>query len=792
VNCPKTRGFIRANGGIVPSPNGNCSIRVLQRIESHPEKLALWSVHDGIVSFREVGERAAARQKAALELGLQAGDTALVMALPGAELYVTLVALLGLGVGVVFVEPWMPAQHIEHVLKLVNVKAAFFDRFGMFWRLRNASLRSLRAIYLGHQRPDTGNAASLFHAAEIPAHLPATISFTTGTTGVPKGVVRSHAYLWELHEILEKYGGDKELDGPDLAVFPNLALYHLGTGRGSLLVPSNWSISALSHIETLDKSIWPQSLSCGPAFLRHVLDHNKAFASLKSVNVGGAMIECELLERSLKALPRSTVRQIYGGTEVEPVAFVDARISLENTRRKGFMHALNVGNPISELKLRFTEDSVLWVSGVNVCPEYIGNTRESMLNKMRDGENVLWHCMGDRMFLDGDGLWYMGRQGQALDDFIFEQKIYARLGHTRAFLHRDNIGNAIFVADDDAHQVEKVATDLLGEKPVVMTSVLSRDRRHRSRIDRRATWEKGLRMLRWWMYLKERSPLLVLIFLALGPVVSGYLLTLGRGLCAPQSTCPTWGTIFLHGMLAVLASVMFMIAARMMDELKDYEKDKLANPSRPLPRGLVSLAEMSSGIRIVMAVLIALSVAMFFAVSPLAGWLFLASSLYLWLMYKEFYVGQQLAHFPLFYALSHQIVGIPLYLFGVTLFWPEFVNTKLAWLFVAVNVCASLSYEFARKLKADAHPAAKTYRQIYGLSRASLIALLFQAIALVVTFLARTELPAIVVLALFQIPTCAVVLLHSLRDGLHKPSEGLAALSVLASAWAGVLALLKF
>ena len=777
----------------MPAPGGNCTIRALQRIEAHPEKLALWSSRSGIVSFRNMGERASVQQGTAESLGLTAGDVVLVMAMPGPDLYATLLALMGLGIGIVFIEPWMPAKHIERAVDLIRVKAIFADTFGRFWSLRISALKEMRIIPISFNSERLGDASKL-RVVNVQPELPAIISFTTGTTGAPKGVVRTHAYLWDLHEILVKYGDDENFTAPDLTIFPNLALFHLGTGRGSLLVPPNWSPTTLHRIKGLDKNYWPQSLSCGPAFLKHLLDHDFAFQSLRSVNVGGALVECDLFERALKALPRTQVRQIYGGTEVEPISFVDARVSVERSRQKGFTHALNIGHPISELETRFDANGTLWVAGRNVCPEYLGNPEENAEHKRRDESGVLWHCTGDRVIADESGFWYMGRKDQSLEDFLSEQKLYAKIGHTRAFVRRDRLGEALIIADDDARNVDAAAREVMGQKVLVWTSLIYRDRRHKSRIDRQLTWERGLRMLRWWTFIKERSPLPVLIILASGPIVSGFIFTLVSPVCAASlnQLCVRASDKWIVALFAIFASVLFMIEARLMDELKDFEKDKLANPARPLPRGLISPSELATAVKIVMAALFILAVLILVVGNPLSGFLFAGSAAYLWLMYKEFYVGQILSSYPLIYALSHQIVGVSLYLFGVTLFAEAFAKNSAAWSYVLINVLASISYEFSRKLKPDAHPAALTYRQFYGLGKASLIALFFQLAALTITAFSTGEIKSIGLLLLFQIPTCVVISLHALRDGWHKQSEGLAALSLLASGWMGLLLLLKF
>lgn len=108
----------------------------------------------------------------------------------------------------------------------------------------------------------------------------------------------------------------------------------------------------------------------------------------------------------------------------------------------------------------------------------------------------------------------------------------------------------------------------------------------------------------------------------------------------PRAVCLSGPPSIALSVLAILASVIFMILARMMDELKDFEKDKIANPTRPLPRGLISPSEMNKGIFVVFVLLMIFTGGVFAYGGVLPASLLLASCLYLWLMYKEFYIGK--------------------------------------------------------------------------------------------------------------------------------------------------------
>jgi hypothetical protein len=161
-------------------------------------------------------------------------------------------------------------------------------------------------------------------------------------------------------------------------------------------------------------------------------------------------------------------------------------------------------------------------------------------------------------------------------------------------------------------------------------------------------------------------------------------------------------------------------------------------------------------------------------------------------MFKEFYSGDVLARSPLLYALTHQIVCVPLYLFALSFFAPPIVLHREAWLFVGLNLFSSLAYEFARKLRPDSHPAAKTYRQFYGLPLAAGLALTFQFAALMMSWLFSDVLQGMSALMTLQALSCAMLLAHGLKDGLHKVTEGLAALCLLAAGWTGLLVFLRW
>jgi 4-hydroxybenzoate polyprenyltransferase len=218
---------------------------------------------------------------------------------------------------------------------------------------------------------------------------------------------------------------------------------------------------------------------------------------------------------------------------------------------------------------------------------------------------------------------------------------------------------------------------------------------------------------RWWVYQRERFPVLVhgplIAALSFGAVSVSSVL---RG----QARLPGAGSF----VVAFASTLLFFLQLRIADEFKDRDMDARYRAYRPVPRGLVSLRELGG----VAALGAFLQLGLALWLRPSLALLLALVWLYLGLMWKEFFAREHLTTHPITYLWTHMLILPLITLYATACEWhtaSASLPSGLAWLLVA-SFFSGLVIEIGRKIRApeDEEPGVETYSRLWGRRTATL------------------------------------------------------------------------
>ena len=451
------------------------------------EQPALWMPDKGVITFSDLKSLAERTQRLCRRKKIKPGESVLLFEGIGPRLYASILGLLGIGVSVVLVEPWMKINDIQKIIDQVKPKLFLTNSLGKLWGLRIPSVRSI-PNWAGTHTLKRESPGSGFHLEQVPDDTPGVMVFTSGTSGNPKGIVRRHGSLVHQQEIITRELLLDRFQGPDLNIFANFVLLNLALGRCSVIVPHKWPKSVLRKIDSLPSKLQPETLTCGPAFLDRLADCAR-IKRLRSIHVGGALSDCRVFEKGFKKWPEAHWLLVYGSSEAEPVSISDARTAVEQSRKRNYLQTLFLGGPVPELSFSLEKESV-WVTGPHVCPMYLANEEANRLYKRRDEKDRVWHFMGDRILADEAGWWFAGRSEQRLEDFQLEQKIYSLVDSSESFVFRDSRERLFLLGKNLKPHQDRILKEH-NEIQGVIDARVYRDKRHRAKIDRGLSVRKG-------------------------------------------------------------------------------------------------------------------------------------------------------------------------------------------------------------------------------------------------------------------------------------------------------------
>ncbi len=453
------------------------------QVAAHPHRPAIIDRLGRTLSFADLYHRSGFLADAWARRGIGPGDRVLIAMGVTPDLYAALAALWRLGAVAVLPEPAMGLKGVRTALAAADVKA--WIGAGM---LRALPLLVPRLVTVKRLPLARGMLRATELSPDWPDETAALMSFTSGSTGRAKAILRSHSFLAAQNRAVAPLLAS---DTPevDLVAFPVFVLANLGSGVTSVL--PNWPLRRPDRAD-------PQAIRAHiarhgvtrlllPPVLAEALADAPPPASVTTVFTGGGPVFPDVVERLVAQNPALRVMAVYGSTEAEPIAELEvSALSAEDRARINAGEGLLAGPPVCAVRVRIAEDEIL-VAGDHVVETYV-DPADNAATKTRDEAGTIWHRTGDGGRFDAEGrLWLLGRtQGRIEGLWPFAIEVAARSwpGVRRAALCPLEGRACLAIEGDAAHlPAWRDAAAALGVATIVPLKQIPLDRRHRSKVD---------------------------------------------------------------------------------------------------------------------------------------------------------------------------------------------------------------------------------------------------------------------------------------------------------------------
>lgn len=426
---------------------------LIAQARARPDAPALVDDRTGrTLTFSELAEEAGRAAAWWQSQGLRRGQAVLVFVPMSAELYVALLALFRLGAVALFLDPSAGRDHFDRCCARWAPDALLAIPKAHLLRLTCSAMRRIPIkVSVGCWVPGARRWPRRWQDGALPTNMaepddPALVTFTSGSTGVPKAAVRTHRFLLAQYEALAS-GIALEAGEIDLATLPVFVLANLAAGATTVIPDVDLRQPGAVDAGRIFAQIERRGVTrvtASPAFFERLIAHGHAtgrtLPMLRKIYTGGAPVFPRLLDELRELAPQANVVAVYGSTEAEPIAHIEAReMTPDDLAAMGAGRGLLAGPPVPEVSLRILRDrwgvargemnaeafaaetmpagnaGEIVVTGGHVLKGYLGGIGDEETKFRVDGES--WHRTGDAGLLDDSGrLWLLGRCAARIED----------------------------------------------------------------------------------------------------------------------------------------------------------------------------------------------------------------------------------------------------------------------------------------------------------------------------------------------------------------------------------------
>jgi olefin beta-lactone synthetase len=501
---------------------------ICRRAAEHPDRIALVDAASGRTLTYATLDQATARTAAALlEHGLRPGETVLIVHPVTLELYVALIGMLRAGLVPAIPPPGADLGALARCARAYPTRAVLAGGIGWAAVAAIPALRhgALLATAPGPFAFDILHAGVASDGALVARDDgdAAMLTFTSGSTGAPKSMIRSHGVARAQIDALA--AALAPCDATSLCTMPIVLLAELAAGATCLLPGLDVRRPArvdATQIADRMRAYGVARIVASPALLTNLTAaleaRGETLPALRLIASGGAPVMPPLAAAVRRIAPNARILAVYGSTEAEPIAVLDAAdVSPDDHAAMRAGAGLLAGEPCAPghlavvathsgavfgpfadddapLRLALPPQAVgeIVVAGRHVVPHY-ADRADDAATKIRAGA-MMWHRTGDLGYRDVCGrLWLVGRAAGTIDD------ARGRLEPLRvecALAYRPEIARCAVAAVDGARilLVEPHPNATLDAAAIraavafaeidrVVTGTVPVDRRHNAKVD---------------------------------------------------------------------------------------------------------------------------------------------------------------------------------------------------------------------------------------------------------------------------------------------------------------------
>ena len=406
-------------------------------------------------TYRELDELSDCYARGLQQYGIGKGTRTALMLTPGLDFFAMFFALFKAGAVPVLIDPGIGMKPLKQCLAeaapkaFIGVTKAHFARKILGWAKGSCELLitagpkiGLGGITLKKLR-ELGEKSHDEVLAEVKPNDMAAILYTSGSTGVPKGVVYRHRHFNAQVQML-KNAFDIQPGEVSLPTFPPFALFDPALGMTTvvpIMDPTRPADADPEKLIAAIKQFQVSNLFGSPALLNtlsnYCTENQIRIESVTRVISAGAAVPIRTIRRMQQSLYQdSEIHTPYGATECLPVSSISAsELDDKMVDRIESGDGVCVGRPIepNDVKIIKISDMAfndlsettempfgmpgeIVVTGPTCTDSYWQRDSATEMAKFSDQEGRIWHRMGDVGILDGQGrLWYCGRVSQRID-----------------------------------------------------------------------------------------------------------------------------------------------------------------------------------------------------------------------------------------------------------------------------------------------------------------------------------------------------------------------------------------